>query len=441
MISIVEQEIHSVEPIPEGTSPNYNKQNPVNRLIEAVEGSLMSAGREHYFADSLDYLFPFRKMALYGPSGSDWQVTDPRQQDNKNDFQKQNVRQFEMTETQLVRGYAHAGDWSGPFLHISYQPAAASVLSPTKGVYTGKTVQLYLKVGNNATGNSLITVPYNRQTERYEVELWGYPGGNLQAHLNPRGRDAVARGELIVRPDLVKGNLAHFQGPAFDGLRDKAKSEGRGLEMYDYEGEHAMHPIRPLHVEMAWGSEDGTLWDSQGGANYHYEYNMSLRGWKNYIGVGHSANPHGGTGSLEYRNLYTNYFGHEARRKQELGDKWISELGRELYQWNFDAYGRKPPPEGRELFMPVNYMDLHLVRPSSAIGIHRHRDNLEAFLLLQGKALMVTGDWAKHDARERAFELRTMLPGDVVLIRGGNFHGLINLLDENVSLFMFGGYD
>ena len=34
-----------------------------------------------------------------------------------------------------------------------------------------------------------------------------------------------------------------------------------------------------------------------------------------------------------------------------------------------------------------------------------------------------------------------MLPGDLVLIKGGQFHSLINSLDENITLFMFGGYD
>ena len=31
--------------------------------------------------------------------------------------------------------------------------------------------------------------------------------------------------------------------------------------------------------------------------------------------------------------------------------------------------------------------------------------------------------------------------GDIMLIRGEQVHGLINSLDENVRLFMFGGYD
>jgi mannose-6-phosphate isomerase-like protein (cupin superfamily) len=196
---------------------------------------------------------------------------------------------------------------------------------------------------------------------------------------------------------------------------------------------------------MAWADETGTLWDSNGSANYHYEFAMSLRGWRNYLGVGNSANPHGGLGSLDYRNLYSNYFGYEARRKAELGAGWLSELGRELEAWNFDAYGRKPPPQDRELFMAVNYMDLHLLKPNSAIGLHRHRDSLEAFMLISGekgeKASMVVGDWCKHDHRERAFEIRTMLKGDIALIRGGQLHAFVNDGDTNVELFMFGGYD
>lgn len=119
----------------------------------------------------------------------------------------------------------------------------------------------------------------------------------------------------------------------------------------------------------------------------------------------------------------------------------MSELGRELQPWNIDADGSKPPAEVREFFMAVDYMDLHILNPNCAIGIHRHRDNQEAFLLLQGKALMVTGDWCEQDNRERAFEIRTMQPGDLALIKGGQFHALVNTLDENVMLFMFGGYD
>jgi oxalate decarboxylase/phosphoglucose isomerase-like protein (cupin superfamily) len=63
------------------------------------------------------------------------------------------------------------------------------------------------------------------------------------------------------------------------------------------------------------------------------------------------------------------------------------------------------------------------------------------FLLLEGKGLMVMGDWEKNEQRERAIELRNMRPGDLSLVKPGQFHALVNVLDENLLLFMFGGYD
>ena len=44
-------------------------------------------------------------------------------------------------------------------------------------------------------------------------------------------------------------------------------------------------------------------------------------------------------------------------------------------------------------------------------------------------------------SRARASVRDPHAAGDIVLIRGGQFHGLIKSLDENMRLFMFGGYD
>ncbi|MHC8380819.1 hypothetical protein [Pseudomonas sp. LB3P14] len=437
--------VHLVVPIEPGKSPNYNQKNPLTKLLSALEGSETSAGLQHYLVGSRNYLFPFRDLSLYGPSGEDWQVGDPRLQDNKTDFQKQNVAGFDLTETQLVRGYASAGDWTGPFLHISYVPAKTSVLALDGGPYLEDSVTLYLKVGDANTGTAPISVPYNSVTHRYEVELWAYDKADLRTLLDKKGRAAMDRGELIARPDLVKGNYEDFEGTTFDALRDKLKAEGRGLEMFEYKVEHSMHPIRTLRIELAWGNKVGDRWDSQGGENYRYEFAMTLRGRRNYIEIGESEHPHGGLGSLEYRNLFSNYSGYEERRRQELGDGWMSELGRDLYEWNSDAYGRKPPPESRELFMPVNYWDVHDLRPNSAIGLHRHRDNLEAFQLIASNegehAYMITGDWCKRGERERAFEIRTMFHLDIALIRGGQLHSLVNDGDTTITLCTIGGYD
>lgn len=437
---IFENEIHSVVHVPPGGAPDYERDNPVSRLMTAIEGVELSAERQHYLVDSVQYLLPFSSATLYGPSGDQSHVVDPRNQDNKNDFQKQNLQNFDLGSTQLTRGYATAGDWAGPFLHISYAPLLNSPLA-AGSPYRGATVLLNLTVGKADAGPALLTVPYNELTHRYEIELWAHDGQGLAAALGPKGAAALARGELQARPDLVRGSLDDFQGPAFDKMRDDARDAGAALLMFDYVPDHTMHPIRSLRIQLNWKSESQDVWDSAADLKYRYEFGMVLRGWKNYMGVGSSNQPHGGLGSLEYRNLFSNYFDYENRRHQELGSDWLNELGRDLEPWNFDALDNKPPAVRREAFMPVNYMDLHLLKPCCAIGIHRHRDNLEAFFMMHGKGLMVTGDWCKFPQRDRAFEVRTMLPGDVVLIRGGQFHGLINSLDENVRLFMFGGYD
>jgi mannose-6-phosphate isomerase-like protein (cupin superfamily) len=109
--------------------------------------------------------------------------------------------------------------------------------------------------------------------------------------------------------------------------------------------------------------------------------------------------------------------------------------------WNFDAFGRKGHNGDVEPFMAVNYMDLHIVLPDCGIGLHRHRDNQEVFLMMDGEAYMVVGDWCKLDSRERCMEIRTLRAGHFAMLKGGNLHALMNPSDENLSLFMFGGYD
>jgi len=226
---------------------------------------------------------------------------------------------------------------------------------------------------------------------------------------------------------------------------------GGALGIFDRAADHCMHPIRPLRIEPAWATEAAAAWDSQNGLNYVYEFSMLFRGWNNFFQVGQSKNPHGGIGFLEFRNLMSNYFTFESQRRQAYGAAWEPELGRSLNPYNFDASTWRPaepnpvgPKAGvpkQESFMTVEYMDLHILQPSCGIGLHRHRDNQEVFFLMQGKGLMIVGDWCRMPGRERAFEVRTMLPGDLTLCKTGQLHALYNLLDEPASLFMFGGYD
>jgi mannose-6-phosphate isomerase-like protein (cupin superfamily) len=408
-----------IRPVQPGTSPDYDRGNSLLKLLGLVEQTQLGADRAHYLHDHLQYLFPIRQLELYGPQGGDSGILDPIYQDNKTDFQKQNVRDFLLADTTLVRGWAAAGDWTGPFLRLSYRGGPDSPLSEATGHQLGDRIKLWARIGRFAPAQ-LLEVPYNPIADRYEIELWGYPFGDLANRLGPRGRDAVGRGEIVSRGDLVTGTFDDF---------DRGKLNDRF--MTQVAPDHAMHPIRPLHVELAWADAQERAWDSRNGANHHFEFSMVMRGWDHYLGVGISPNPHGGIGFLEYRNLMSNY-----GRYAGMG-----ELGRTVQPWNFDAFGRKSDSGRREEFMAVDYMDLHILKAGCGIGMHRHRDNQEVFLMMEGRGYMVIGDWCHMPERDRCFEVRTLRAGHFALLKGGNLHGLMNATDEDISLFMFGGYD
>lgn len=198
--------------------------------------------------------------------------------------------------------------------------------------------------------------------------------------------------------------------------------------------QHAMHPTLPYYLDVRWtANPDGSgATDPANLGTTRLGFEMHLRGWENYLAVGESAHPHGGVGQLEYRNLFSQYGRFQGS----------DELSRRLEPWNFDAMGNKGHTSGdTEPFMAVQYMDLHVLEGACGIGLHRHRDNQEVFLMLDGNGLMVIGDWADSSSRARAFEIRNLPAGSLVLLKGGSLHGLMNPLDRRASLFMLGGYD
>ena len=410
----------SIFQVPSGESPDYNRGNSLLKLMGLMEKTQLAAEREFYLTEHFQFMFPFDFLQLYAPSGSDSNISNPEIQDNKHDFQKQNIRDFRSTDTTLLRGWVAVGDETIPFVRISYRGGPDSLLSQASNHQLGASIKLYLRIANAQTSSEYLTVPYNELSDCYSVELWGYTGNNLRDLLDDKGKQSLDRGELQSRSDLVQGSMADFKRKNLDNKN-----------MFNVSPNNTMHPIHALHLEVAWTTADESQWDSKSGANYHYEFNMILRGWENFLGVGISPNPHGGVGFLEFRNLMSNYFAYADSR----------ELERKLEPWNFDANGSKNHNNSSEKFMAVDYMDLHIMKSNCGIGLHRHRDNQEVFLMMSGTGFMVVGDWAKADNRERCFEIRTLKAGHFAMLKGGNLHGLMNPSDEDLSLFMFGGYD
>jgi mannose-6-phosphate isomerase-like protein (cupin superfamily) len=399
------------------TPRDYDSDNALLALLAVVEKVRLAAERECYDPTAIQHLLPHTFLELWGPSPPDTDNLDPATQDNKTDFHKQNVRRFTLADTQAARGWAATGDWRGPFLSMTYRGGPDSALSEAAGGSLSDAIGCIVSIAGRP--QATLRAPYDAETDRYVVEIWGRDQGALRSDLGARGQAAVDGGSLIGRPDLVSGGAGEFARGTVDG-RDM-----RGVST-----QHTMHPILPLYLDVTWTASAGGGGATDGPHRLGFE--MMIRGWDNYLAVGSSDNPHGGVGTLEYRTLLSNYGAYQGS----------GELARELEPYNFDAFGNKGHQSGdRENFMTVDYMDLHVLDPACGIGLHRHRDNQEIFFLLDGEGIMVIGDWADSGRRARSFEVRRLAPGHFAMLKGGNLHGLMNPADVPSSLFMFGGYD
>lgn len=404
--------------VPPGTVPPYDTDNPLLRLLRLVEETRLMAAREAYDATSLQHLFPLRHLELWGPSAQPDQL-DVTQQDDKTDFQKQNVRDFHLADTRAVRGWVVLEGRRVPFLQLSYRAGPDSDLARAAGAL-GESIGCTFSL----RGGPPVTVraPYDAESGRYVIELWGRSGDRLREFVDARGVAAIDAGRLQGRDDLGLGGDTELTREAADAKDVRSLAPG-----------HVMHPVLPLHLDVRWSAAvDGGGASDPADGTTRFGFEMQVRGWDNYLSVGTSPNPHGGVGFLEYRNLFSNYGTFSGS----------GELARRLEPWNFDAHGRKGHASGdTEQFLAVDYMDLHVMEPGCGIGLHRHRDNQEVFLMLDGVGTMVVGDWADSGSRHRCFEVRSLVPGSLAMLRGGNLHGLMNPTDRRASLFMFGGYD
>jgi len=71
----------------------------------------------------------------------------------------------------------------------------------------------------------------------------------------------------------------------------------------------------------------------------------------------------------------------------------------------------------------INYVEME---PGSSIGLHRHGENEEVYVVLAGDGLMTVND-----------ERRAVKAGDVILNKPGWQHGLENTSGQILKLFVF----
>ncbi|MFC4030776.1 cupin domain-containing protein [Streptomyces polygonati] len=81
---------------------------------------------------------------------------------------------------------------------------------------------------------------------------------------------------------------------------------------------------------------------------------------------------------------------------------------------------RLPAPAG------VDFIDLAVLPPGTSIGVHRHKDDEETYVILAGTGTMTLDD-----------EEFTVRAGDVVVNRAFGRHGLVNAADHDLRLLVF----
>ncbi|MEV7186862.1 cupin domain-containing protein [Kitasatospora sp. NPDC093102] len=84
------------------------------------------------------------------------------------------------------------------------------------------------------------------------------------------------------------------------------------------------------------------------------------------------------------------------------------------------VYRREDAPAG------VAFIDLVVLPPHTSIGLHRHADNQETYVVLSGQGRMTLDG--------EAFEVRA---GDVIPNRPYGEHGLANTSDDDLQLLVF----
>ena len=82
--------------------------------------------------------------------------------------------------------------------------------------------------------------------------------------------------------------------------------------------------------------------------------------------------------------------------------------------------------EAEDFDTPLKFINYVEMEPGSSIGIHRHGENEEVYVVLSGNGIMTVND-----------ERQAVKAGDIILNKPGWQHGLENNSGQTLKLFVF----
>lgn len=364
--------------------PDYDRDNPIATLAQTARGVSLAAGSAFYVGDSLHYLFP---ILAYGLPSEDRSIPH----DGRASTQEA-LRTYQLGDYFVVKGLLQVGGAARNFLKIGYTAPSGQPLT--------------LEVKVNAISRK-VPFPYRAEDGGYSVEFWNLPDA---AALPPSLRADADRGRIVLDPAFPPGNPLDYR---------PARVKGTMWEAGD--PNDINHPLRAARISFTLAGPAGPV-----AGPHTVAYKMIRRGFDAFRSDRSSPHPHGGTGATEsilFYNAESNDPDHILRQVA---------AGRPL------ASGEPAAAPTVERFFPAKYMQYVRFGPSASIGIHRHKDFLDAFWVARGSGLGVVIDAIPLDGTAMTVELRRLRAFEGMIVRPGQMHGLLRDSDEPLEMFAFG---
>jgi len=363
-----------------GAQPDYDRDNPIATLTQRAKSIALAGGSELYVADSLHYLFPIVSFGL--PS------EDPTLPHDGRASTKEALRAYKLGDYSVVKGLLNFGGTRRNFLRVAYTGAGHKPASVEVQVNTQKR-QARLTAG--------------------PVEFWNLPPETAES-LPIAVRKAVAAGAVVLDASFPPGNPLDYQ-----------PSRIKGTTWESGDPSDINHPLRPARIRLRFLDAAGAAL-----AAHDTAFKMIRRGWDSFRSDRWSNFPHGGTGSIESVVFYVSEFNDPDHVLREV------EPGRPL------ANGQPASEKTVERFFPAKYMQYVRFGPSASIGIHRHKDFLDAFWVTKGSGMGVVIDSISLDGVEPTVELRRLRAFEGMIVRPGQMHGILRDTEEPLEMFAFG---
>jgi len=358
-----------------GAQPDYDRDNPISTLAQRAASISLAGGESLYVRDSLHSLFPLVSFGL--PS------EDPSIAHDGRPSTQEALRRYQLGDYYVVKGLLRFGGSPRNFVRVGYAPASRAATP----------LRLEIEIGSVSRK---LTFPFLNESGEYAVEFWSVSEAALTS-LPAEVRAATTGGGVVLDAAFPPGNPLDYQA---------SRLKGTAWETGD--PNDVNHPLRPAPLKITIAGSAGPIIGP-----HKLGFKMIRRGFEAFRSDRFSNNTHGGTGTIEGILFYN----------AEANDP--------------DHIERRRGAEVERLF-PAKYMQYVRFGPGASIGIHRHKENLDAFWVTRGSGLGVVIDAVALDGTERTVELRRLRAFEGMIVRPGQMHGLLRDTEEPLEMFAFG---